>query len=226
MGDGLQVIDILAHHPSTAHFIAFKLCQRFVSDKPSDAIVNKVAQTFTKTDGDIRECLRTIFTSPEFYAPDTFRSKFKSPLEFVASTIRATGAYTDGQVPVQLMNQLGEGLYQQQFPTGYPEDSSKWTNTGALLARMNQAVRISNNGANGTWIDIDHLVPAESSKDPAMLVDEAVKLLIHTEIPASEKGVLVKQATEMANDQKKSVQQALLTTTIALVLGSPDFQRR
>jgi len=79
MADGLQVIDILSHHPSTAHFIAFKLCQRFVSDKPSEAIVNKVAQTFTKTDGDIRECLKAIFTSPEFYAPDTFRSKFKSP---------------------------------------------------------------------------------------------------------------------------------------------------
>jgi len=124
------------------------------------------------------------------------------------------------------MNQLGEGLYQQQFPTGYPEDSTKWTNTGALLARMNQSLRISSNGANGTWIDIDHLVPVEAAKDPSMLVDEAVKLLIHTEISPSEKEVLVKQATEMANDQKKPGQTALLTTTIALVLGSPDFQRR
>jgi len=119
--DGLQVIDILSHHPSTAHFVAFKLCQRFVSDKPSETLVNKVAQAFTKSDGDIRECLRTIFTAPEFYSPEVFRSKFKSPLEYVISTVRATGAYTDAQVPVQLMNQLGEGLYQQQFPTGYPK---------------------------------------------------------------------------------------------------------
>src|SRR5205085_3528362 len=187
---------------------------------------NKVALAFTRSDGDIRECLKTIFTAPEFYAPETFRSKFKSPLEFVASTIRATGAYSDGQVPVQLMNQLGEGLYQQQFPTGYPEDSTKWTNTGALLARMNQSLRISSNGANGTWIDLDHLVPAEAAKDPSMLVDEAVKLLIHTEISATEKEVLVKQATEMANDQKKPGEIALLTTTISLVLVSSDFQRR
>src|SRR5581483_9753584 len=142
-GDGLQVIDILVHQPATAHFIAYKLCQRFVADKPSETIVNKVANTFTKTDGDIRECLRTIFTSPEFYSADAFRSKMKSPFEFVVSTIRATGAYTDAQALIGLMNQLGEGLYQQQFPTGYPEDSSKWTNTGALLARMNQALRIS-----------------------------------------------------------------------------------
>jgi hypothetical protein len=91
---------------------------------------------------------------------------------------------------------------------------------------MNQSVRISNNSANGTWIDIDHLVPADSVKDPAALVDEAVKLLIHTDISAREKEILVKQITEMANGQKKPDQIALLKATIALVLGSPDFQGR
>src|SRR4029078_5129821 len=96
MKDGLMVLDILAHHPSTAKFIATKLARHFVSDEPSPALVDRVAATFTKTDGDIRETLKAIFTSPEFNSTESYRAKIKRPFELVISAIRTLGADTNG----------------------------------------------------------------------------------------------------------------------------------
>jgi len=93
--DGEDVLDILARHPSTAHFIARKLAIRFVSDTPPEALVERAAQTYLRTDGDIREVLRTIVTSPEFLSPDVYGVKVKSPLEFVLSMRRALSAPVD-----------------------------------------------------------------------------------------------------------------------------------
>src|SRR6185369_2954414 len=96
MKDGLMVLDILAHQPATAKFIATKLVRHFVSDNPPPALVERVATTFKKTDGDIRETLRAIFTSPEFNSPEAYRAKIKRPFELVVSAIRTLGADTNG----------------------------------------------------------------------------------------------------------------------------------
>ncbi len=77
--DGLQAIDILAHHPSTAKFISRELAQRFVADEPPQALVERMAQTFTKTDGDLRAVLETMFTSPEFFSEGAWQAKVKAP---------------------------------------------------------------------------------------------------------------------------------------------------
>ncbi|MEK7833023.1 MAG: DUF1800 domain-containing protein, partial [Acidobacteriota bacterium] len=125
--DGLRVLDLLAKHPSTAKFISFKLAQRFVADEPPASLVERAAEVFTKTDGDIRQVVRAILTSPEFYSAKYYRNKIKSPLELAASAIRATGAATDAAAPlVQTVARMGEPLYQCQPPTGYSEDSSRW----------------------------------------------------------------------------------------------------
>ncbi|MGH9937636.1 MAG: DUF1800 family protein, partial [Blastocatellia bacterium] len=118
--DGLRALDILAKHPSTARFISRKLCQRFVADEPPQSLVDTAAEVFTRTGGDIREVVRAILTSPEFYSPRHYRNKIKSPLEVVASAIRATGASTDGAQPlIQTVARMGEPLYLCQPPTGY-----------------------------------------------------------------------------------------------------------
>src|SRR4029079_3307332 len=96
MSDGLRVIDILSRHPSTARFVSKKLCQRFIADDPPAQLIERVAQVFLKTDGDIREVLRAILTSPEFYSTAVFRAKVKSPLELAASAIRALDGDTNG----------------------------------------------------------------------------------------------------------------------------------
>ena len=145
ISDGEQVLDILAKHPSTARFIATKLARRFVGDAPPASLVDRAAARFRDTNGDLREVMRTILTSPEFLASDAYRAKVKTPLEFVMSAVRATGAdVQDASLLLRTMQQLGMPLYQCQPPTGYKDTADAWINTGALVARMNAATKFAN----------------------------------------------------------------------------------
>ncbi len=138
--DGLSVVDLLANHPSTAHFISYELCRKFVSDQPPRSLVRRCAATFRKSDGDIRQVLETIFSSPEFYSPEAYRAKIKTPFELVASALRATAAETMAPpVLFGMLRNMGELLYGCQPPTGYPDTAEAWISTDSLLARMNFA---------------------------------------------------------------------------------------
>jgi hypothetical protein len=132
------VLDILARSPATAHFISFKLARRFVSDSPSKALVDHAAQVYLKTDGDIREVLRSIITSPEFFSQRAFRSKVKSPFEVVVSAARALNAAPDSTPrSAQVIAYLGQPIFGHQAPNGWPETGESWMNTGAILNRIN-----------------------------------------------------------------------------------------
>jgi len=138
--DGLQVIDILAHHPSTAKFISKKLAQRFVADEPPQSLIDRMAQTFTKTDGDLRAVLETMFVSTEFSSEGAWQAKVKSPLEAVVSAVRATQSEAlDTVTLVQKVADLGEPLYNKLEPTGYSNTGEGWLNTAGLMGRMNFA---------------------------------------------------------------------------------------
>jgi uncharacterized protein (DUF1800 family) len=138
MEDAEDVLDILAKSPSTAHFISFKLARRFVSDSPSKALVDHAAQVYLRTDGDIREVLRSIITSPEFFSQQAFRSKVKSPFEVVVSAMRALNAAPDATPrTAQVIAYLGQPIFGHQAPNGWPETGESWMNTGAILNRIN-----------------------------------------------------------------------------------------
>jgi uncharacterized protein (DUF1800 family) len=144
--DGEQVLDILAKHPSTARFIATKLARRFVSDTPPASLVDRAAKRFRDTDGDLREVIRTILTSPEFASPEVYAAKVKSPFEFVVSALRATGTDpADAQPLVRQLQQMGMPLYMCQPPTGYKDTADAWVNTGALVNRINFALKLAQN---------------------------------------------------------------------------------
>ena len=138
MEDAEDVLDILARSPATARFISFKLARRFVTDSPSKALVDHAAQVYLKTDGDIREVVRAIITSPEFFSQQAFRSKVKSPFEVVVSAMRALNAAPD-QTPrtAQVIAYLGQPIFGHQAPNGWPETGESWMNTGAILNRIN-----------------------------------------------------------------------------------------
>ena len=154
--DGEMVIDILANHPSTAHFIAAKLVTRFVSDNPPESLVSRVAAVYRTTDGDIREMLRTIFTSPEFYSSEAMNSKMKSPFELAVSAIRALNGTTDGsRMLAQIIARMGQPLYQYQPPTGFPDRASEWTSNGSIVERLNFAVALAANRIPGTTVSIN-----------------------------------------------------------------------
>src|SRR5665213_674522 len=174
--DGEDVLDILARHPATARFIATKLVRRFVSDDPPPALVDRVAQTFRRTDGDLREVMRTILTSPEFLAPAAIGAKIKNPFEFVVSALRATNAtITNPRSFVGTIAALGEPLYQCQPPTGYGDRTAVWINTGTLLSRLNFALGLAANGLNAAKVDIRSVVPPDDLSPGTHAAIESVR---------------------------------------------------
>lgn len=154
--DGEKVIDILAHHPSTARFISTKLVRYFVSDNPPDSLVDKVAATFMKTDGDIREMLRTIFYSDEFMSPDAYGQKTKSAFEYVVSSIRAMNGDTNaGPRMAQVLGKMGQPIYQFVAPTGFPDRADYWLTDGTLVERINFAVNLTSNKLPDTRVQLN-----------------------------------------------------------------------
>ena len=189
MKDGLKVIDILANHPSTAKFIARKLAVKFVSDNPSEALVKRVADAFTKSKGDIKTTLRALFTDEEFFAPQDYRAKIKTPFELTVSAVRAVGADTNGMQVQALLAKMGEPLYGYQAPTGYPDMAEDWVNTGALLERMNFAVAFVSNRIPGTRVDLKRF----EAKDKTQVLNLAVAEILEGEIAPGTKATLLKQ---------------------------------
>ena len=214
--DAEEVLDILATHPSTARFIATKLARRFVSDKPPAALVDRAAARFTDTKGDIREVVRTIVTSPEFFAPDAYRAKVKTPFEFVAAAVRATSADTLNAMPlVQAMRDLGMPAYQCQPPTGYADRAEAWVNTGALLNRMNFAVALTDGrlrGVRATFADPQLAASAPTAGSVDAVRDAIIDQVLAGDLSASTRATVAKASTP--------------AKAAALLLGSPEFQRR
>jgi uncharacterized protein (DUF1800 family) len=154
IGDGEKVLDLVAHHPSTARFISKELAMRFVADEPPAALVDRMAETFRKTDGDLRAVMKTMFESKEFFSEGAYRSKLKSPLEVVASAVRALSGDVDYAFPLaNQVAQLGQPLYRKQEPTGYANSSQEWLNAGGLLARMNFALQLADNKVPGVKVE-------------------------------------------------------------------------
>jgi hypothetical protein len=144
MNEGIEALTILAADPHTAHFISYKLAQRFVSDDPPSALVDRMAATFLSTDGDIKAVLRTLAHSPEFNARRYFRNKVKTPLEFLASAFRTTA--TDPINPgalVQTLKNMGMTPYYALPPTGYYITADHWMNSAALVDRLNFAYSLT-----------------------------------------------------------------------------------
>jgi uncharacterized protein (DUF1800 family) len=155
ISDGEKVLDIVAHHPSTAHFISKSLAIRFVADDPPASLVDRMADTFRRTDGDLRAVMKTMLESKEFFSQGAYRTKLKSPLEVVASAVRSVNGDVDYAFPLaNQIAQLGQPLYRKQEPTGYANSSKEWLNTGGLLARMNFAQQLADNGIPGVKVRV------------------------------------------------------------------------
>ncbi len=195
--DGEMVIDILAHHPSTARFIATKLVRKFVSDAPPQSLVDKVAGVYMKTDGDIGEMLRAIFTSSEFYSPEAYRAKIKSPFELAVSALRALGGDVQNTMQLaQFIARMGQPLYQYQPPTGYPDRAEQWVNTGALLERLNFGLALSSNRLRGAAVDMSKAAPGVDASNSKAVMDRAIALLLNNEVSPQTRQILDKQLKE------------------------------
>jgi uncharacterized protein (DUF1800 family) len=250
--DGEQVLDILASHPSTAKFIATKLCRRLVSDDPPPALVDRIASVFLQTDGDLRQVVQAIIYSPEFFSPQAYRAKIKSPFEFAVSAVRATGGrITDDEfVPmdrrlaiesgatfgrgmdriasakrkslnIQII-EMGQPLFAYQAPTGYPEDSRKWVNTGALISRMNFALALAEHKLTDVSVSPGELVHGVDIDKPDLVLDRLNQVYLQGELSVPTRATLERHLASNGDGAASTVNIPELT---ALILGSPEFQR-
>jgi uncharacterized protein (DUF1800 family) len=230
MKDGEQVIELLAKNPNTASFISTKLARRFVSDNPPPALVARMAKTFHKSDGDIREVMRTMIYSPEFWSRETYRAKVKTPYELVVTSVRALGTDVDTPMPlVQWVGRIGEPLYQCQPPTGYSDKAETWVNTGALLNRLNFSLALAGNKVRGSRSDVLAVLGSERGDDPKVALDRAVQVFLGGQAAPATVETLEKQLENPQVLQAKlddPVKQLDLGVVTGLVLGAPEFQRR
>jgi uncharacterized protein (DUF1800 family) len=153
--EGETLLQMLAHHPSTATFISKKLACFFVTDEPPKSLVNKMAKTFMEQNGNINAVLRTMVYAPEFWEKEAIRSKIKSPFELVISSIRALNA--EVEIPYTLFNRIdrmGQRIYYYPAPTGFPDQAAYWINTGALLHRMNFGLDIAAQKIRGVSVNL------------------------------------------------------------------------
>ena len=226
--EGLEVLHLLATNPKTAHFIAQKLAMRFVADDPPPALVDRMAQTFEKKHGDIREVLRTMFQSPEFWAPETYRTKVKSPLEFVVSAVRASGAQVEDTRPlINTLSNMGMMPYGMQPPTGYSMKASAWVNSSALLNRMNFALGLASGKVRGVSVDATQLASGATDAQSALGALEAS--LLAGDVSPQTHETISKQLTDPQIAQRKlddAPRPPNVAAIAGLILGSPEFQRR
>ncbi len=240
-GEGLEVLHRLATSPQTAHFVSLKLAQRFVSDDPPPALVDRMAKTFLQKKGDIREVLSTLFHSPEFWDDGAYRAKVKTPLEFVASAVRATGAEVDDAFPLaQRLNNMGMPLYGAAPPTGYSMKAETWVSSSALLNRMNFALALTSGRIRGVKVDAAQLAGSASlPPDPsatlstleASLIVGGVSQQTHDSIvaqieAAGKNGAPPKQENKDGARKPERAARPDVNTIAGLLLGSPEFQRR
>jgi uncharacterized protein (DUF1800 family) len=242
--EGMEVLHLLAHHPSAAHFICSKLAMRFVSDDPAPGLVDEMAQTFLKKDGDIREVLKTMFHSPDFWRTDTYKSKLKTPLEFIVSAVRATGADVSDAAPLaRQLNNLGMPLYGMQPPTGYSMKSEAWVNSSALLGRMNFSLALMTGRVKGVQVDGDRLLNPHSSigtnetgADPKQALARLEASLLAGDVSKQTHDTILKEIDNpadaaggvkaAAHKSEQPPAASSINTMAGLILGSPEFQRR
>ena len=217
--EGMRLLKLLASSPATMHHVSAQLCARFVADAPPDGCIDDAVRAWKKSKGDIREVVRAIVLSPDFWAASNVQSKVKTPFEFVVSAVRALGGTPDTTPrTAQRVGQLGEPLFQKQTPNGYGESEEDWVNSGALLARMNFAVQLASGRLPGVVIDLDGVVPLTT--DLGALVDRINQSVVCGMMSSHTREVILKQLTGVADPR------AARALAIGLAIGGPEFQRQ
>jgi len=218
IAEGERVLDILAEHPSTARFVSRRLCQKFISDDPPESAVSRAAATFRSTRGDLRRVVQSILTSPEFMGHEYMGEKAKTPLEYVASALRAVDAnVTNWPSAAAAISQMGMPLYSMIPPTGYSNDGREWMNASSLLARMNFTFDVFGGALRGVTPRLDGLLSSVDRNDaPAVATRVAEQIF----------GYRLSQATFDSASRRPGANVSTATRTVSLMLAGPEFQGR
>jgi uncharacterized protein (DUF1800 family) len=219
--EGVELIRMLAHHPSTARHVAAQLATRFVADEPPTTLVDHLTEVFLATSGDLREVTRALFTSAEFYDPAAMTNRVKSPFLLVTSTLRMThGRTANARVLMETLRSLGEAPYLSEPPTGYPETSAQWASGGAMLTRMNFATSYVTGQFRGVGPDGNRLFGDIRNQGGSVLPG-----LVDALLPGSDASELMAVIREDLQANPPEGEREGRMRTLSLILGSPEFQR-
>jgi hypothetical protein len=210
-----RVIRDLGLHPSTAHFLGFKLCRRFIADEPPAALIGSVAETFTATNGDIHAVMQTLLTE----GIPHIQPKFKRPADFIISALRQLDARTDGGAPLQkYLARMGQPYFTWPTPDGYPDTSAPWMSN--LIPRWQFAAALAQNEIKGTSIDVENLLEKSGATGIESFAKWASTLLLGVPLPETEcQRLATALRTAGAGDDV-----ATARVVIAGLLASPAFQ--
>ena len=227
MDEGEKMIHILAHSPATAHHIAYELAQRLVADDPPKALVDRVAKQFLDSDGDLRQTVKAVIDSPEFWDPQYYQAKVKSPFEYAISAVRAIDGQVTDAIPIaRELQKIGEPLYGAQPPTGYSDKADVWVNTGALLNRLNFALALAANKMPGVRSDVVALIPADAATDPHKSVDALALALTGGDLSEATRTTIRSRLVERKAPAMDPWDNTQIPMIAGLILGSPEFQKQ
>jgi uncharacterized protein (DUF1800 family) len=214
-----RLVELLATHPSTARHVSSKLCARLVADDPPRGCVDAGTRAFLASGGDIKEVLRAVVRDPSFWAAEARGSKLKTPVELLATTARALGAVPDGSRRLARgLGELGEPVLGESVPTGYPEAEPEWSSSGGMLSRLNFAVAVASGEYRGLRFDLESLLPVSSAED--QLLSRANALLLGGGASERTLGIVRARLAREGDPEKRR------SLCLALLLGSPEFQRQ
>ncbi len=210
IAEGEQALDILAKHPATARHISYKLAQYFVADRPPKTLIDKLSKRYLATDGDIRAVLKTLFKSPEFWDSKYYNAKFKTPYQYVISSIRAT------DTPIQdfprinsILHRMGMPLYGNQSPDGYKNTQEAWLNPNGINWRLSFANTIGRGGLKNRNRNTDNKNKPRRTNNPVDFTE-----LTNT----------------LGNNFSPKTQEVINTSPpeqrAVIILGSPEFMYR
>jgi hypothetical protein len=213
-----RVLECLATHPSTARYLATKLCRRFLADDPPAASVERAVAAFSATGGDIKAVLRTLLLDGLAGSNAMAAPKFKRPVNFVVSALRQLNAETDAGPPLQdYLQRMGQPYFGWPTPDGYPDVAAPWT--GNLLPRWQFALALMQGEIKGTHLDL--LASGDWPDDPVHLADALSARLLGASLPAPQRSALL--ADLLAAGASEIELPAILA---AGLLASPAFQWR
>jgi len=232
--DGLDVLDLLSEHPSTARHVMTKFAARFVSDRPPPALVNRLIQAWELSGGDLTESVWALAESPEFWK--SRRSKIKTPFELVASTLRALDAeVSDPKRIIHWIRRMGQPIYAYSAPTGFPDRGEAWTDVGPLLVRVNFGLELSSANIKGVTFDPDSFL----AERRLISLQEAIAMFFPLLMPERSPHLtleLVGAKAEMAEPRKEEIvdsrseqvaakeTRSFMAQAVGILIGSPEFQ--
>lgn len=231
MEQGEEILHRLADHPGTADYVSRKLVRRLAADQEPEVLVDAAKQAWEEHDGDLTQVVRAIVLNPAFYQRELYQTKVKTPWEYVVSSLRAIGAEVhDPRRVLRALTEMGMPLYQCDVPTGWSDSAEAWLDPGAMAYRWNFAEQLVSGQVRGVFLPrgqfAEWLVGHEPEAWPTALAARIVPAGVGDQTTRALEQTLAEYLENPRTERRGPRVHEIAPTLVALLLGSPEFQRQ